>query len=95
MTDPAPQSQPTGPSPSGPSEPSPAVTPDAIAGAFMEFDEALVQRLGDSEELVCMLAETHLKFGAAMLTELGATELQMLSMMREARRSRLDAKKGG
>jgi hypothetical protein len=93
MTDPAPQSQ--SPEPPSSSEPTTAVTPDALAHAFMEFDEALVQRLGDSEELVCMLAETHLKFGAAMLTELGATELQMLSMMREARRSRLDAKKGG
>lgn len=97
MTDPAPQSQPAGP-PTGPTEAEPQpITPDIIAGAFAEFDEALVKRLGDSEELVCMLAETHLRFGAAMLAELGATELQMISMMREARRSRLDpsATKGG
>lgn len=92
MTDPAPQSQ---PAPPGSAEAPANVTHDAIAHAFMEFDEALVQRLGDSEELICMLAETHFKFGAAMLARLGATDLQMLSMMREARSSVSDDKKAG
>jgi hypothetical protein len=58
-----------------------------ITQALIEFDEALVARFGTSPELVRMLAEAHLQLGAAMLTGLGVSDLQALTLMRDARKA--------
>lgn len=78
---------PHAPSPDPAPDPAPQVIDNQqVVQALIEFDHALVARLGQSDVLVRMLAEAHLQLGAAMLTELGATDLQALALMREARK---------